>query len=227
MNASQCPWSGYAPATMEFCESRLCAWIVEPSNTWSNLAYIFIGIYILWLERKNIWNPLQTIGYTSILVGIGSFAFHATGTFWGEFLDLSAMFLIGGQFITFNIARARRFSDVAIVAMYVAICSTSMLLLYNFRPWGIALFIIMVVVAAALEFYLFRRDGKSVRYKNLGILALFFALSFLFWRMDFRKIWCDPNNHLLTGHAIWHILNSFCLLFFYKFHQQFLEKRHT
>ena len=44
---AMCPWSDYAPATIAFCERRLCAWIVEPSNAWSNVAYVLVGLLSL------------------------------------------------------------------------------------------------------------------------------------------------------------------------------------
>jgi hypothetical protein len=39
-----CPWSSLDPGTVHFCEERLCAWVVEPSNAWSSMAYVVIGV---------------------------------------------------------------------------------------------------------------------------------------------------------------------------------------
>ena len=34
-----CPWSGFTPPNVDWCEEELCAWVVNPADTWSNLAY--------------------------------------------------------------------------------------------------------------------------------------------------------------------------------------------
>src|SRR5690606_5856714 len=119
----ECPWSRFDPGTIAFCERRLCAWIVEPSNTWSNLAYIAVGLYLLWICRDRRHEALSAVGVTAVLVGIGSFAFHATGTFIGEVLDVSAMYLISGLFITFNTRRLFAWSERQLLALYVALCT--------------------------------------------------------------------------------------------------------
>ena len=46
-----CPWSElshFAPPNVKWCEAQVCGWIVEPANTWSNLAYILLGALLLW-----------------------------------------------------------------------------------------------------------------------------------------------------------------------------------
>lgn len=39
--------------------------------------------------------------------------------------------------------------------------------------------------------------------------------------LDRLKILCDPTNHILTGHAVWHILNAGAVFFIYRFYSQF------
>ena len=41
-----CPWSGFAPPDLKHCETNLAAWITTPANTWSNLAYIAVGVWL-------------------------------------------------------------------------------------------------------------------------------------------------------------------------------------
>ena len=42
-----CPWDGLPPGTVSFCEARLCAWVAEPANAWSSLAYVLMALYML------------------------------------------------------------------------------------------------------------------------------------------------------------------------------------
>ncbi len=212
---------------MQFCERRLCEWVVEPSNGWSNLAYIFIGFYVLWLNRQHLRSALTTIGISAILVGIGSFGLHGTGTFVGEVLDVSAMYLISGLFIVFNIRRRWAWSDRNIVAFYVILVALSVFQLVLLHYNGIAMFAAQVTAAGLIEINLIRRrrTGREAsprpQYKYLLLLCGFFTVAFISWSLDITGVMCDPDNHVFTGHAFWHVSNSFCLLFFYLFQRQF------
>ena len=119
--APACPWDGFAPGTVHFCEERLCGWIAEPANAWSNLGFLAMGVYLLLRAKKDKRAPLYLVGVTSLLVGVGSFLFHMSGTFVGEFADLSAMFLIGSLMVTME---ARRF--VPMFGQLVGIVMTSL-----------------------------------------------------------------------------------------------------
>ena len=81
-----CPWDNWDPGTVQFCEERLCAWIAEPSNAWSSLAYVIIGLITLWAWRKGPSIGIA-VSVANIMIGIGSFFFHASGMFAGEVVD--------------------------------------------------------------------------------------------------------------------------------------------
>src|SRR5712671_5207289 len=106
-----CPWSGHAPATISFCERRLCAWIVEPSNAWSNVAYVLVGLFIIWRNSERSRDARTAIGVGAVLIGLGSFSFHATGIRVFEIVDVSTMYVISGLGLTFALKRWRGWSD--------------------------------------------------------------------------------------------------------------------
>ncbi len=220
-DAAPCPWSQFEPAVEKFCEKRLCAWVVEPANAWSNLAYVAVGLYLLWLVRHRLRSAMAAPAYTAILVGIGSFAFHATGTLWGQILDVSAMYLISAMFIVFNAKRYWSWTSGLVGTSYAAIAGASIVALVNLRWIAVPLFVAHLIVAAALELALFLRDRQAVDYRHLRRLIWAFAASYVAWLLDVHGIVCDPDNHVFTGHAFWHCANSLCLYFFYKHHQQF------
>ncbi len=221
---ASCPWGDYAPATVHFCERRLCAWVVEPSNGWSNLAFIVAGLVVLWLQRKELKTVLTTVGVSSLLVGIGSFGLHGTGTLVGEILDVSAMYLISGLFIAFNIKRLWNWPDGKILAFYVALCAVSIAQLIALHYNGIVMFALQVTVAGLMEIRLFRKKRGATRYLYLNLLCGFFVAAFTVWALDITGTVCDPDNHVFTGHAFWHTANAFCLVFFYLYHQQFVTR---
>lgn len=145
-----CPWDGWEAASVSFCEARLCATVVEPSNAWSSMAYVLLGGWLLVRpEARRNW-LLGSVAVANVMIGLGSFAFHATGTFVGELIDLFGMFLLSGLMLA----------------------------------WA------------------------------LGLVTIAFTI----WVTDTARLLCWPDNHLVTGHAIWHVLNAVAisrLFFFY------------
>ena len=100
-----CPWDGHEPAALHWCERELCAWIEQPANTWSNLAYVIVGVVIWRRAQREHKRPLAAIGAIEVLIAFGSFYFHASSTYLGEVMDVSAMFLFSGYWLVFNLWR--------------------------------------------------------------------------------------------------------------------------
>ena len=42
-----CPYTAFDPATIAFCEERLCAWVAEPANAFTSLTKTIVGVAIL------------------------------------------------------------------------------------------------------------------------------------------------------------------------------------
>jgi hypothetical protein len=60
--------------------------------------------------------------------------------------------------------------------------------------------------------------------KNFWISALFMSAAASCSLADVKRFHCDPSNHWLQGHAMWHVLGSIALLFSYFHHRQFDEE---
>lgn len=211
----RCPWDGLDPATMHFCERELCAWIEQPANTWSNLAYLAAGLYVLAKHRGA--PELQAIGVIAISVFVGSSFFHASSTFAGELVDLGAMFLFSSYVLVRNLARvAPSFAALgarAELATLLAITAASIGLMLVERPIGVAAFSTQMVLAGALEIRAYRKGGDAERRisrRPLALLLTFFGAAWTAWWLDLLGVACDPDLHLISGHAVWHVLNSAC-----------------
>lgn len=213
-----CPWSGYEPGTIRFCEERLCAWVVEPANAWSNLAYLAVGLFILLRGGRGGFSRLA--GVSSVLVGIGSFAWHATGIFWGEALDLSAMFLISALLLSSALRRRFDLAPSAQLRWFFGIVLASIVLLLAVRPSGIPMFSLQIAVYVWLEHGLYRR-APAPDYVPLKRMFWTFGAATFIWMLDLTGTVCDPQNHILTGHAAWHGLTALCLYFFERYNRQF------
>lgn len=220
----QCPWQGFEPATISFCEEQLCAWITQPANSWSNIGFFIVGILIHRLASREGQSHLKMIGISSVLVGIGSGMFHISGTFFFEVFDLLGMFMIGALLFCLNLQRLGAYSNRLVTMIYVAICSGSLALMFIWRASGIATFSTLITLACLTELLLhLRRD--EISYKYLMYTCGLFTLSVVIWGLDLSKTLCIPNNHILTGHAVWHLLNALAIYFIYRFYCQFQSAR--
>lgn len=220
--SGECPWSGFAPATIHFCERELCAWVTQPANTWTNIGFVLVGLHLLrrarLLPEERVLGRL--FGVSSIVLGIGSGLFHASGTFAFEVLDLLGMFLISGLMLVLNLRRWRGWGARRIYATYVGLVAASVALLLAWRPGGIAIFTAQVTLAMLVEIaQRFRGERAEVRF-FFGLVVTF-SISLAVWALDLKGIVCDPDNHWLSGHGVWHLLNAAAISFLYMFHRQF------
>ncbi|MFN0063810.1 MAG: ceramidase domain-containing protein [Myxococcaceae bacterium] len=216
-----CPWDGYAPATVQFCEARLCSVIVEPANAWSNVGFIVVGAYLLVRAARLGKLPLTLIGVTSVLVGVGSFLFHMSGTLIGELIDVSTMLLIGGLMLSLELRRLIPLKTAwHTAAVYAGIVAAFEAVLLVFPVLGIALFSTQVALFVFAHL-LCRFREKGTNYRYMRWLFWSFGLGFGIWVLDFSGAACDQNFHLFNGHAAWHLLTAVCMLFYFMHQSQF------
>lgn len=205
-----CPWSDWQPGTVHFCERRLCASIVEPSNTWSSLGYVVLGLLMLGRERTAV--PLA-VAAAQIMIGVGSFFFHGTGTFAGEVVDQIGMFMLSVLILAATAAQHFSWSGRQTVAVYVGgvVVSTAAILVVG--PAGIPLFGVQLAAGLGGQVWLWRRTpaGDRAVFRPFFVGIGIFLCSFAIWITDISGLVCDPDNHLITGHAIWHVLNAFSI----------------
>ncbi len=218
-----CPWSGWRPATIKFCENELCGWITQPANTWSNLAYIVIGLLVYRLAIKEDASRLKWIGFIGVLVGIGSFFFHASSSFVGEVVDVGAMFLFANFALIANLRRWKGYEWRPLIMLFSLMMMVSLALLISIGWVGILVFAIQVTVAGLVEIAVYRRDKDQFSYAWLGLLSALFGMALTIWALDRRGIVCDPDNHILQGHAAWHLINSLCFYCLYQFYKPWLR----
>lgn len=205
---ASCPWGGFAPPDLQHCEANMCGWIVAPSDTWSNLAYVAVAAY-LWKTADDALG--RTFAVTILLVGLTSFALHATFTAWGQFLDYFGMFLYVMLILSLNLKRlgVRRWKAVywgGIAGLSVAVPV--------FWKVGVGVQYIIALCAAAIlgtEAVIARRPDRP-RYGLLMLSVLGVAVGFTFWQLDFHRVACDPDNHVLQFHAVWHVISALAML---------------
>ncbi len=202
-----CPWSSFEAGSIAFCEARECAWVVEPSNAWSSVAYVLVG---LWVWRRTTHPLSKHVALAAVLIGLGSFAFHATGTFVGELVDLLGMLLLSGLMLSQAWGRAAGSSATAVAVRWGVLTLGGLGVVLLVKPAGIPLFAGQLLTAVGLELWLHRRGQTGNVTPFLQALALT-TTAFGVWVLDVTHLVCAPDNHLVTGHAVWHVLNALAL----------------
>lgn len=206
-----------------FCEANLNAIIKQPANAWSNLFYVFVGVWLIYQTRSKT-GLIKLLGPIAILIGFSSFIYHATWTLFGEFIDLGSMLVLTSFLISWNI---KRLTKRTIWVSFVLISSASLFILYmtgvysHGYEWGKYIFGFETVALLALEYKIYQKPHQSYRLHNLFIAFGTLLVAWFIWYLDRAMIWCDPATaHVINGHVIWHLLTSIAFIYLYRFYQQ-------
>jgi hypothetical protein len=191
--------------------------VVEPSNAWSSLAYLLVGAWLAREARRTGDARAWAVVGAELLIGLGSFAFHATGSFAGELLDQTGMFLLSCLVLAFVAARAYGLSAGRSAALYAGATAASSAALLVVPPAGIPLFAAQLVAGLGWEASEWRRT-RHPAYRHLFWGIGIFFVSFGIWLTDIAGVACAPSNHLVTGHAVWHVLNALSIERLYRFY---------
>jgi predicted membrane channel-forming protein YqfA (hemolysin III family) len=216
-----CPWysitESWGAPNVKWCEETLCAWISEPANTWSNLAYIFAAI-VLYRTRTNKPSIRKRLNYFSIaiaLCGIGSFIYHASNNRLTQFLDFVGMFavawpLFGSSLSRLGLIRQENEINISITG---SVLWCILVPVFNTLHIPIQLLVLSLIFSiTGCEVYLFRKQSDrpmmtpSTNHFRNAIVCLLIAAFFSF--LDVSRTWCDPKRHIVQGHAIWHLFSA-------------------
>lgn len=215
-----CPWDPMRALTgvpnVDWCEASTCAWIDEPANTWSNVAYFVVAALLAWRSQRVSpvfglarWFPIACFG-----LGVASFVYHASVTFGLQILDFVGMFAF--LYIPLVINGERLGIVRRPVPVYLALVVGSVAVLLVLRVVGLpyqALIFVGIVALLTSEAMATRRGNYRgpLRLLLIGVAALLAGATFS--ALDVSRAFCDPNDHVVQGHAIWHVLTAFALYF--------------
>lgn len=211
-----------APALMSFCESAQAGFPRFPSDTYSNLGPLLAGIYV-WRHAVTHARPdLASIGQAGVILGISSAVFHGFGTRFGEILDFAAM-VLWIAVLFFHSAR-RAPNALQPHALVTALClgGVTLVLSLMWPSVGLAAFTAMALFVTWYEMHVMRVHGYRLT-DSWALLAVFVVMgvALMAWLLDYHHIVCDPDNHILSLHAVWHWLNSLPFLLMYRHFRHF------
>lgn len=199
--------------TIKFCEDNIAGFIAQPANAYSSLIISLAGMYLLLQRTKRLFS--SWLGWIAILVGLTSFAYHASFTFIGQLMDLGSMFLLASFLIIASLRKRKlplmRQLSIVVIGTLLPLIATVLLRTIGGFNIGIPLFALMLLIAVWLEMRVAKEEKRSLYI--YGLAFLLFIGGWLIWLLDYRQIWCSPSYfHILNGHAIWHIANGAVLL---------------
>lgn len=220
-------WSTWKPATCLpdcWCEAaRVGAWILEPVNTWTNLVFVFAGI-LFFLKAKKLTtgtNPLTSdslfpklYGFAMIFVGLGSFFYHASQTFVGQWFDVFGMYLVSMFYISYNFYRINWLNKGRFLFFYFASCILLGLIIYYLPQTRRWLFGVSIILTFIQTIWIQKRFKSRVQSRYLAGAAIAYGVAQTVWLLDKNKIWCDPYAWM-NGHGIWHILTGVAAILAY------------
>lgn len=262
------PWVMWRPATCLpdacFCEAIGDGFIRQPIVTWSNLAFVLVGVLIMEdvyaasrraasrrmnaaagventlacqpsisiaeprADPRNLLRHHPVYGLTyacaAILIGLGSWFYHASLTFVGQWFDVMGMYLLGTFMVLYHVARLRPLSNRAFAIGYAAFnlaLGVSLIIVPELRRYLFGGLLVMTIV---LEVLLRQRRRNRVSPGERGgkgesrnpvsdgggyfvAALLIYVLAQIIWTLDLNHIVCHPHG-LLQGHAIWHVLTA-------------------
>ena len=222
MEPTACPWHRLEFTAAGFCEESVCGWVRQPGNTVSNLGFLLVGWLIYRHARRHGYAHLTPLAVISVATGLTSAFFHASETQLGAILDFSGIYLGSAYMFAMNVRRFSRWGKARIVGVYLLFFGVSFVLLVldpdlSRKFYALQSFACCVV----LEGILFFTQKVRPDYRWFGAFWLSFLLGYVLWLLDVKHLVCDPTNHWISGHALWHWFEALALYCVYRFYTQF------
>ncbi len=208
-----CPWFDLHtrfPPNIDWCEEKLCAVVVTPFNSWTNLAYL-IAAALMWAGARRATEPaLRLFGPATAITGLASFAYHLSLNMFSQLLDFFGMYAFCILLLMANLRRMQRWPDGrrGQTRYWMAVAAMTALTAVSF--WlGIAaqlyvgLLIVLIIVTELAQ-------PARVRH-FFWSSVLFMTAASVLSALDLTRTVCDAANHWLQLHGLWHVLTAIAI----------------
>lgn len=208
---------GPVSASVDWCEPNYIHsyYIAETWNTWSNLFYIFFALYgiitTLRFVEKLVFVHLAAYFFT-LIIGIGSFLFHATLQRSAQLLDefpmlwaiLCVFYAVSTHDAKKTTTKKRVLTFLSLFAINVANI-IAMILQPDSPVFFFASFGILAVLSVVIEFRLSMKKRAHNSFLMSISHTVLILLGFFVWNLDNQ--FCNSIEHLKL-HSIWHVCTS-------------------
>lgn len=209
-------------ANVKWCEQTLHGYVTEPANTWSNLAYVAVGALLLVQrgrqkpsaksKREHVF--LRIMPWAMIVLGFLSGFYHATNAWITQLGDFLGMYLVASipLLLVMQQQGFRKAGTIEAYAILVGVTMIGTLIASSAHVpiQGILPLFFIGVIGGELRL---RKSAPLKNYRSLYLTLGAFAIAGTCSALDVSRIYCDPQNHLIQGHALWHIFSAIGLYF--------------
>jgi predicted membrane channel-forming protein YqfA (hemolysin III family) len=227
-----CPWhtarEAFGYPNIKWCEQPLCSIIEEPANTWSNLAYLIVALIIIYCAKKENLKSMFYFGVGIFLMGLFSLIYHATNNWPTQLMDFVGMYFYTGAMILYNFRRMELISKANELKAYIVIFILNMLLIplfQNVLGIPIQLIVAVNVLTMLIQEYLIRKKDKTYQIKFWWLALITITIAETLSILDAKGIFCNPEDHVIQGHALWHVIGAISNYFTFLFYKQFVGKK--
>jgi hypothetical protein len=218
--APGCPWydaqQAYRPPNVNWCEPTSCSYINEPANAWSNLGFLIVGAWVIQKLNTARERVLAHFGWAVFVMGFFSFTYHSTNNYLSQFFDFIGMYVMTSFVIAFHWMRlegkdprnlhSRFWFVLALNSSLFMVCDIMNIPVQN-------TVLLNVLPLAGLDLLAGYQEQRLREYRFHAIALVFMVVAQVFSQLDLKRIWCQPENLFLHGHAVWHVLGGFGMLF--------------
>lgn len=194
------------------CETIRDAWLAQPVNAWSSLAYVIVGLAVVAFAFRQRADLSASIvyGLSVAAIGVGSVLFHGPQPAGSQLLHdlpilLTVVFIVAVDIALID-ARLRwqpLFIGGALAATLLSVVN---------QMAGAAATAVAVAVAVALEATVYRRrlrDADVRRQRRLYgvIVAVAIVAGTVYALGRTGSPACDPDGELQL-HGLWHVVSA-------------------
>jgi hypothetical protein len=201
-------------ANVDWCEATVMGYVTEPANTWSNFAFVLVGLFMLSRKSTQSHPLLKIMPFSLILLGLLSGFYHATNAWITQLGDFIGMFLVASIPLLINLEQLgfKKVATVSGYALTVAL-STAFTLVGRYFDLPYQSLIIFYFMGIIISEVILMRRAPLNDYKNLLFTLAFFTVAISFSALDVTRSMCDPHNHWWQGHALWHCFSAIGVYF--------------
>ena len=205
---------GPVDTTASFCENHYSTspYFAEFFNAWTSFIYVIVGVYLIGKFSQHVWIPIAALWL--VLIGFGSFAYHATMRYSMQLVDELPMV---GFIVTLIVAKTtskdhegiQKYSTwIQIWVITQALALVALYLYYELYQVFLDGFTILVIHDAVVGYLLTSRGAHLQMKRTVQICAiLFIILGRIVWEAE-NQLCAKYQSLVWPLHTIWHFLSA-------------------
>lgn len=212
------PWFPYAEQfgapNINWCEAHLGTWIDQPANTYSNASYLVVALVLVWFAHRSRQKELMVFPFLVFGLGLASTIYHMSNNYLTQLMDFIGMFAVVFWIIALNFRRLsilpkEHYLPLTLGGITIFTLLVQLLYMLHIKYQFLVFFLVLIILGQEYLFAKNKPEGTGYRYLWTGLGLMIVAATFSV--LDITGVMCDPNNHVLQGHAIWHVASSLSL----------------